>query len=164
MAARRLSRTISAQQRTDARSAHQAAVALLARRDFAGGELAAKLTARGFDPGVARKVVTELGEQGVLDDGRFAINYVAFHAARGQGPLRISALLRAAGVDQALAEAALADGTDWLALARRARAARFGPQVPVKWEERARQARFLQYRGFSADHIRAATGADPDTD
>ena len=31
------------------------------------------------------------------------------------------------------------------------------------WPERAKQARFLQYRGFSADQIRAALSFDPDT-
>jgi regulatory protein len=44
------------------------------------------------------------------------------------------------------------------------RVRRFGKTPPASWKERTRQARFLQYRGFSADHIRAATGADPDTD
>jgi regulatory protein len=36
--------------------------------------------------------------------------------------------------------------------------------VPESWPEKARQARFLQYRGFSSDHIRAALGADFDSD
>jgi regulatory protein len=43
------------------------------------------------------------------------------------------------------------------------RRAKFGLQIPTSWVQRARQARFLQYRGFSSDHIRSATGADPDT-
>jgi len=45
------------------------------------------------------------------------------------------------------------------------RARRFGAEVPADWREKARQARFLQYRGFSADHIRSALGAsDFETD
>jgi regulatory protein len=44
------------------------------------------------------------------------------------------------------------------------RTAKFGRQPPASWADKARQARFLQYRGFSSDHIRAATGADPDLD
>ena len=58
---------------------------------------------------------------------------------------------------QLLAEAALADGPDWAALARQVRQGRFGARPPADWREKARQARFLQYRGFSSDHIRAAT-------
>jgi SOS response regulatory protein OraA/RecX len=41
---------------------------------------------------------------------------------------------------------------------------RFGPQPPQNWPEQARQARFLQYRGFSMDQIRAATGASVEAD
>src|SRR2546430_4325773 len=96
--------------------------------------------------------------RGVLDDRRFAENYVNWHAGRGQGPIRIAAQLRRCGLPEALVDAALAGGPDWQALARRARSARFGPQPPASWAEKARQARFLQYRGFSSDHIRAATG------
>jgi len=32
--------------------------------------------------------------------------------------------------------------------------------VPKRWPEKAREARFLQYRGFSTDHIRSALGAE----
>jgi regulatory protein len=62
------------------------------------------------------------------------------------------------------------DGPDFVSLARAARARKFGPDLPKDWKERSRQARFLQYRGFSTDHIRAVlegvpddeSGADPD--
>ena len=62
----------------------------------------------------------------------------------------------------ALVDAALAQQVDWAGLARRLCRAKFGAKIPGSWREKARQMRFLQYRGFSADHIRAATGADPD--
>jgi regulatory protein len=35
---------------------------------------------------------------------------------------------------------------------------RFGPEVPADWKEKGRQSKFLQYRGFSSDHIRFALG------
>jgi regulatory protein len=139
-------------------------VRLLARRDFASAELAAKLCAQGFDEPVAQQVIAGLAAAGVLDDRRFAENYVSWHAGRGQGPIRIAAELRRQGVPDALVDAALASGPDWHALARRARHGKFGRQPPASWTEKARQARFLQYRGFSSDHIRAATGADTDGD
>jgi regulatory protein len=60
-------------------------------------------------------------------------------------------------------EAALA-GPDWRALAREVRVRKFGTTEPPGWRERARQARFLQYRGFSSDHIGSALGADFDPD
>ena len=164
MALRRSPKAANAQQRTDPAAVRTAAVGLLARRDFAGAELRAKLCSRGFEDGAAGQVIAELAARGVLDDRRFAENYVSWHAARGQGPIRIAAQLRSRGLPEALIDAALASGPDWQALARRARTARFGRQPPASWADKARQARFLQYRGFSSDHIRAATGADADLD
>jgi regulatory protein len=78
--------------------------------------------------------------------------------------VRIGADLRALGLPQELIEAALEGGPDWKALACAVRTRRFGRQRPGSWREQARQARFLQFRGFSSDHIGAATGAAPDTD
>lgn len=148
----------------DPAAARAAAVALLARRDFASGELGARLAAAGFGAQAAAEALAELTAEGVLDDGRYAHNYVAYHAGRGRGPVRIGADLRGRGVAQELIEAALGSGPDWRAAASAARVRRFGKTRPASWKEKARQARFLQYRGFSADHIRAATGAASDTD
>jgi len=117
---------------------------LLARRDFTVRELSERLIERGIGEAAAAAAVAELLRDGVLDDGRYAHNYVAYHAGRGQEP-------------------ALAAGPDWSALARKVCRAKFGPEPPDSWALRARRARFLQYRGFSSDHIRAATGAEPET-
>jgi regulatory protein len=157
-------RGASSDSHADAATVHAAAVALLARRDFACAELRAKLCSKGFEDAAAGQVIAELAARGVLDDRRFAENYVNWHARRGQGPLRIAAQLRRCGLPEELVDAALASGPDWHALARRARSAKFGRQPPASWADKARQARFLQYRGFSSDHIRATTGADPDVD
>jgi regulatory protein len=149
--------------RTDPQAARTAAVGLLARRDFASAGLRRKLLEKAFEQATVAALIAELTREGVLDDARYAQNYVAYHAGRGQGPVRIGAELRRLGVPAALVDAALEGGPDWAALARRVRSARFGPPPP-NWTEKARQARFLQYRGFSSDHIRAATGADSDGD
>jgi regulatory protein len=154
----------NAEQAVDPAVARAAAVALLARRDFPSGELRERLGRRGFEPEATAAALAALTTEGVLNDERYAHNYVAYHAGRGQGPIRIAAELRAHGLTQALIGAALANGPDWRAQAAAARVRRFGKPPPASWLEKARQARFLQYRGFSADHIRAATGADPDTD
>ena len=147
----------------DAEAARGAAIALLARRDFASRELSERLVKQGCEEAIAARVVAELLGQGVLDDARYAQNYVTYHAGRGQGPVRIAAELRQRGIAPELIEAALAGGPDWRALARKVCRAKFGLQPASSWAERARQARFLQYRGFSSDHIRAATGAEAET-
>jgi regulatory protein len=148
---------------TDSQALRAAAVTLLARRDYASGALCERLAARGFEVGATAAVVAELQREGIVNDARYAQNYVAYHAGRGEGPLRIASELRRRGVSGGLIEAALAEGPDWGALARQVRSARFGGP-PSSWAEKARQARFLQYRGFSSDHIRAATGAEADLD
>jgi len=141
-----------------------AAVTLLARRDFASGELREKLEAQGYDRTLVAEAVAELLEGRVLDDARYAESYVAYHADRGQGPVRIGADLKALGLSPETIEAALAAGPDWRARAREVRIRRFGIPEPGSWAEKGKQARFLQYRGFSSDHIRAALGADFDPD
>ena len=166
--ASRSSGTVKSDQQTeraaDPAAAHAAAIAILARRDLPSGELRERLQARGFAPEAVAAALTVLAGEGAVDDQRYAHNYVAYHAGRGQGPIRIAVQLRTLGVPQPLIDAAIDAGPEWPALAAAARARRFGASAPESWRDRARQARFLQYRGFSADHIRAATGADPDTD
>lgn len=141
-----------------------AAVVLLARRDFSSGELRDKLVEQGYDRSVVEETVAELVEGNIVNDERYGANYVAYHADRGQGPMRIAADLRAFGLTQAAIDAALASGPDWKALVREVRIRKFGLEVPETWAEKGKQARFLQYRGFSADHIRSAMGPDFDPD
>jgi regulatory protein len=141
-----------------------AAVAFLARRDYACGELAGKLRERGFEPAVVSALVADLAARRLLDDARYAGHFVEYHRARGQGPVRIRRDLEAFAVAGALIDAALAAVPDWSAVAREVRRRRFGAVVPTDWAEKGRQARFLQYRGFSNDHIRSALGPDLELD
>jgi regulatory protein len=148
----------------DAQSVRAAAIALLARRDVASAKLGELLERRGCDTAIVPQVIAELADEGLVNDARFAENRVAYQAARGQGPLRIGAQLRALGLSAVVIEEALRAGPDWHVLARETRQRKFGRAVPDRWALRARQARFLQYRGFSADHIRSALGPDFDPD
>ncbi len=45
---------------------------------------------------------------------------------------------------------------DWYELAREIRFKKFGASKPADFKAKARQMRFLQYRGFEPDHIQAA--------
>lgn len=139
----------------------------LSRREHSRAELREKLTGQGYQPGTVAEALEGLAAERLLDDRRFAESFVRSHAARGQGPRRIRQDLAAAGIASDLAEQALGEGPDWGALARETRRRKFGESPPADWAERGRQARFLQYRGFSTDHIRMALGgseADLDLD
>jgi len=146
-------------------TARDVAVGLLARRDFSSSELQNRLERKGFAPAVAAAAVADLVEDRAVDDARYVENYVSRHSERGDGPLRMAAELAELGLPTQLIETALAAGSpDWYLRAREARIRRFGPEVPVERVQKVRQARFLQYRGFSSDHIRSALGADFDLD
>jgi len=162
---RRLGRSrVTAEEARNPQRVRAAAIGLLARRDFASGELRRKLASLGYEPEATAEAVAELVEGSLLNDARYAENYVSYHADRGDGPLRIEAELKAMDLPEALVDAALAAGPDWKARAREVRIRRFGLEVPESWPQKAKQGRFLQYRGFSSDHIRAALGPDFDTD
>ena len=140
-----------------------AALRLLAGRDFARRELAARLIRRGYPEPIVEAVVERLAAERLQDEGRFTGQFVARQAGRGHGPARIRMELRERGVPDADVEAALeASGVDWSGLARSQRRRRFPGPPPRDFRERAKQARFLQYRGFSADQTRAALGPGPD--
>ena len=147
----------------DERTVRTAALALLAGRDFGRVELTRRLGRRGYPEEVVATVVERLVAERLLSETRFVEQFIRQHAGRGHGPVRIRAELRERGVPEAEIEAGLdASGEDWAGVAREARRRRFGLSPPGDYPERARQARFLQYRGFSAEQIRAALGPGED--
>jgi regulatory protein len=143
----------------------RAAVELLARREHSRRELVRKLVARGFPDGVVATVLDELERTGALANARFTDSFVRSRIAKGQGPQRIRAELAQRGILESAADEGLAAAeVDWLAAIRAVRAKRFGAELPRDYAERARQARFLQYRGFDSAQIRAALEFEADSD
>src|SRR5690606_7949879 len=137
------------------------ALTLLTRREYASAELKVALTRKGYAAPIVDEVVAELVGERLLDDERYAEALVRQLANRGQGPARIRQELTAAGIAPDRAARALESGPDWPALAREVRLRKFGAEVPGDWPSRARQMRFLQYRGFSNDHIGSCLGDSP---
>ena len=136
-----------------------AAVRLLTRREHSRKELARKLFARGMPADLVEEVLQNLQARRLQSDARYAESLVNSRVSRGQGPVRIRRDLAQQGIPDTDIDTALeAAGVDWYALARETRTRRFGDPAPAEWKERARQARFLEYRGFSGDQIREALG------
>lgn len=134
----------------------QRAVALLARREHSRDELARKLLRRldaGHDPAEVEAVLDELQRRDLLSERRYADAVVRTRAAR-YGDARLAQDLKARGVPADTTKSALASlGDSELQRARAVWARRFGA-VPTDLQERARQGRFLERRGFSAAVIR----------
>lgn len=105
-----------------------------------------------------------LAEEGLLNEGRYLESFIASRARAGHGALRIREELAQRGLPrEAIAAALQAAEVDWQALLHGLWQKRFG-QWPADARERAKQARFLAYRGYSAEQInrlwRGARGTD----
>jgi regulatory protein len=135
----------------------------LARREHGRVELATKLEKAGFDPGISEDAVAGLVADGLQSDARFVEAFVQSRISQGKGPTRIRVELREKRVEDQLIEEGLLDAReDWFALARRVRRRKFGKEPPADFKEKARQMRFLQYRGFESEHIQSAVSAAGD--
>ncbi len=127
---------------------------LLARREHTRKELIHKLTIRDFPEDVIESVVSRLTEENLQSDDRFAEAFVNMRRKKGQGPIRILNELQERGVSQALQEEYV-DTRDsvWRETIKQVREKKFGSAVPEEYAQRAKQSRFLQYRGFTSDQI-----------
>jgi regulatory protein len=148
----------------DARAARVAALDALARRDYASEDLRLKLLGKGYDASVVLPLLDALRDEKLIDDRRYLENFVAYHAARGQGPLRIRLDLRRHGLQGPVVEEYLDTYPDWIAQLQRARLKKFGAKPPKNYADRQLQARFLGYRGFTGAQIRLALGFDVELD
>ncbi|ENO85006.1 recombination regulator RecX [Thauera linaloolentis] len=134
-------------------SLRERALRHLARRDHSRAELAKKLAAHGSAEEV-EAVIERMGELGLQSDARFAQAFVRGKSARfGAGRLRSEMARR--GLDRDLIDEAIASecGESEVERARSVLRSRF-PAPPADAREWARQARFLQTRGFAPDLIR----------
>jgi len=134
------------------RALRVAALRLLTRRDHSRAELKVKLAAAAESPEQLDAVLDALQAERLQSDQRFATQRVVARARR-YGDARLKQELRQQGVSDEDISTALPEGGDE-ALRCRAVWARKFSQLPQSGEERAKQMRFLQYRGFSSDAIR----------
>lgn len=143
----------------------RAAMNWLSRRDYARSELAGRLQRKFGESAPVEEVLDWLQEKNFLNENRFAEAFVRSRIDRGQGEMRIRQELGQKGVPDDLIDQALdlAD-CDWFELARRVHGRRFRRGPGADRKEKARQLRFLQYRGFTSEQcfqaVEAADRAD----
>jgi len=130
------------------------ALRLLAMREHSREELRRKLEAKAEEGDDVEAVLDRMAETGLQSDQRFAESFVRSKGAR-MGVERLRRELLDRGVSSEVVATALGEGLedDELSRARAIWLKKFGvvPQDRGDW---ARQARFLQSRGFAADVIR----------
>ncbi|GAB2179998.1 hypothetical protein DLREEDagrD3_02210 [Denitratisoma sp. agr-D3] len=129
------------------------AVRLLARREHSRAELLRKLSPHG-NPEDIETVLADLQRHNLQSDARFAESYVRSLGERF-GVAKLRHTLRGKGIATEVVEAELgkADLADDSERARAVWAKKFAA-APTDAKEWARQARFLQSRGFATDVIR----------
>ena len=137
--------------------ARKKAMDFLARREYGQTELIRKLANKGYVRNIAEQSVITLTDEGLQSDRRFAEAFVQSRINQGKGPVRIRLDLGQKGLIEGIIEDVIEEApVDWFELAREVRLRKFGGEFPTDFKAKAKQMRFLQYRGFEQDHVRAA--------
>ena len=136
---------------------------MLARREHSVGELREKLLHKGHTAAAITPAVAELQQEGLVNDQRFTEMLLAARRGRGMGPLRIRKELQEKGVAAELINQYLdVSSPEWIKDVQRVRQKKYGDELPATYAERARQARFLQSRGYTLDQIQRVLTSDAD--
>jgi regulatory protein len=145
---------------TTSLSLRERALGYLTRREYSRQELYRKLLPYAGEEDLAG-LLDEFKQRGWLSDARYVDQMV--HARKGKyGSLKVAHELRAQGVSEELIDKAVAEvQVQELDTARALWRKKFGAQ-PDSREEWARQARFLQSRGFGMDTIKSVLRGEPE--
>ncbi len=145
----------------------------LSRREHGRAELRQKLLDKEQDPDSINALLDEFEEKGYQSDYRTTLMLIRENIRKGRGRGRIKQefykkkLAMPSNIDELIDMAnteseefsefvdtdqdSLVEGVDWLKLAVTARIKKYGDGIPTEQKEKAKQLRFLQYRGFKAD-------------
>ena len=145
----------------------------LSRREYGKAELKQKLLDKEQDPDKIDDLLDEFEEKGYQSDYRTTLMLIRENIRKGRGrgcikqefyrkkiamPGNIDELIDMANAEseefsEFIDDSAdnLVEGIDWLKLAVSARTKKYGDDIPTEQKDKARQLRFLQYRGFNTD-------------
>lgn len=131
------------------------AFAVLTRKEYSKADLIEKLMAYAQSREEVLTLVDELSANNYQSDQRVAEMTVRSQVRRGKGPNRIKLALRAKQLDKALVQEDIAE-IDWYEQAYQLKVKKYGTEVSKDPKIKAKQIRFLQYRGFEMDAIMKA--------
>lgn len=133
----------------------------LTRRDYSQHEITQKLKIKAYPAEAIHTVVTNLVQAGLINEQRFTENYIYWRRGKGFGPLRISMELQSRGIpSEMIAEQLQITDDIWFAQAQKVWQKQFKGALPKDFRLRAKQMRFLQYRGFTREQIESVFGVD----
>jgi len=126
---------------------------LLARREYSVCEMRQKFKALAPSH-ICDRAIAELIDQGEQSDKRFAEMLGRSRFNAGKGPVKLEYELNQHRIDPVIIETIMDTYNElWVESANQVRLKKFGDKPPVNFSEWARQARFLQQRGFTSEHI-----------
>lgn len=130
------------------------AMDLLSRREHSRRELLDKLKLREFVGEEVEAYLDRLAERGLQSDERFAQSYLRMRVMAGYGPRRIQQELKQRGIGES--EISLLfeqEAIDWYKVALETWQKKFNQQPGNDLKLKAKQSRFMQYRGFDFEVI-----------
>lgn len=129
------------------------AMDLLAMREHGRVELKRKLLRKGATPELLDEVLDKLTQDKLLSEQRYLEAYIRSRANSGYGPVRIQQELMERGINKAdISQSLQETDYDWNDLLQQAWQRKFNI-LPKDAKEKAKQGRFLLYRGFSMEAI-----------
>lgn len=128
------------------------AFAVLTRKEYSKAELIEKLALYAQDRDEVMELVEELAQQRYQSDQRVAETVLASQKRKGKGPARIQLALKNKKIDQDLIADEMQE-IDWTEQAYQLKLKKYGAEVTKDPKLKAKQIRFLQYRGFDLDTI-----------
>lgn len=133
---------------------YASAIRMLAGREHSCFELRKKLSNKGHPGNDIEEIITQLLKDKYLNDARFTEMFVRSKSNKGIGPVKIHLELQQRGVDSSLIDEYLDfNQPEWFEKAMEVRCKRFGEFLPVDVNDKAKQIRFLQQRGFTQKQI-----------
>lgn len=138
-----------------------AAIRLLARREYPAAELRRKLEAKTDNQAWINSAIERVQSLGYQSDNRYTESFIRYAISQGKGPVWIRYQLQHKGLSELLVANLLADAdVNWDELAVETLARRFA-HAGVDAKERAKQYRLLSSRGFNPDSVRKAMESLP---
>ena len=131
------------------------AFAVLTRKEYSKKDLIEKLALYAENREEVLILVDELSRENYQSDQRVAEMVVRSQIRKGKGPNRIKLALRAKSIDKELAQNDMNE-IDWYDEAYQLKVKKYGVEVSKDPKIKAKQIRFLQYRGFEMDAIMKA--------
>ena len=126
----------------------------MARREYACLELERVLVSKSVEPELANTVIAHLLSRDLISDHRFTEAFIYSRQQRCYGPIRIKAELRQRGVgDDLIAQSIHLDDSIWQERLSHVWQQKYHGQQPASYPEWAKQAKHLQYRGYTLDQI-----------